>query len=89
MFISVEIGNHVVMGGQVGVVDNIFIGDGAVIAGGTKVLSNVPAGRVMMGYPAVKMDINTEIYKAQRRLPRLMRDIEALKKAVFKPGPSG
>ncbi|MFV0515461.1 MAG: UDP-3-O-(3-hydroxymyristoyl)glucosamine N-acyltransferase [Jhaorihella sp.] len=86
---SVEIGNHVVMGGQVGVVDNIFIGDGAVIAGGTKVLSNVPAGRVMMGYPAVKMDINTEIYKAQRRLPRLLRDIEALKKAVFKPGPSG
>jgi UDP-3-O-[3-hydroxymyristoyl] glucosamine N-acyltransferase len=38
----------------------------------------------MMGYPAVKMDTHTEIYKAQRRLPRLMRELDALKKAVFK-----
>jgi UDP-3-O-[3-hydroxymyristoyl] glucosamine N-acyltransferase len=85
---SVEIGNHVVLGGQVGVVDNVYVGDGVVAAGGTKILSNVPAGRVMMGYPAVKMELNTEIYKAQRRLPRLLRDLEALKKAVFKPGSS-
>ncbi len=81
---SVEIGNHVVMGGQCGVADNTFIGDGVIVAGGTKILSNVPAGRVMMGYPAVRMDQHTEIYKAQRRLPRLMRDLDALKKAVFK-----
>ncbi|MFC6687504.1 UDP-3-O-(3-hydroxymyristoyl)glucosamine N-acyltransferase [Jhaorihella thermophila] len=85
---SVDIGNHVVLGGQCGVADNIFIGDGVVAAGGTKILSNVPAGRVMMGYPAVRMDQHTEIYKAQRRLPRLMRDLDALKKAVFKSGGS-
>ncbi|MFC3616508.1 UDP-3-O-(3-hydroxymyristoyl)glucosamine N-acyltransferase [Lutimaribacter marinistellae] len=85
---SVEIGNNVVLGGQVGVVDNIFIGDGVIAAGGTKILSNVPKGRVVMGYPAVKMENHTEIYKAQRRLPRLARDIEALKKAVFKSGSS-
>ncbi len=81
---SVEIGNNVVLGGQVGAVDNIFIGDGAIAAGGTKILSNVPAGRVMMGYPAVKMETHTDIYKAQRRLPRILRDVDALKKAVFK-----
>lgn len=81
---SVEIGNNVVLGGKVGVVDNIFIGDGVVAAGGTNILSNVPAGRVIMGYPAVKMDTHTEIYKAQRRLPRMLRDIDALKKAVSK-----
>ena len=83
---SVEIGNNVILGGQCGVVDNIFIGDGVIAAGGTKILSNVPAGRVMMGYPGVKMDTQTEIYKAQRRLPRLMRDVAALKKAVSKLG---
>ena len=83
---SVLIGNNVVLGGQCGVSDNIFIGDGVVAAGGTKVLSNVPAGRVMMGYPAVKMETHTEIYKAQRRLPRIMRDVAALKKAVSKLG---
>lgn len=85
---SVEIGNNVVLGGQTGVVDNIFIGDGAIAAGGTKILSNVPAGRVLMGYPAVKMETQTEIYKAQRRLPRLLRDVAALKKAVSKLGAS-
>ncbi|WP_406644756.1 UDP-3-O-(3-hydroxymyristoyl)glucosamine N-acyltransferase [Aliisedimentitalea scapharcae] len=82
---SVEIGNNVVLGGQCGAVDNIFIGDGVIAAGGSKILSNVPAGRVLMGYPAVKMELHTDMYKAQRRLPRVMRDIEALKKAVSKP----
>jgi len=85
---SVEIGNNVVLGGQTGVADNIFIGDGVIAGGGTKILSNVPAGRVIMGYPGVKMSTHTEIYKAQRRLPRMARDVEALKKAVFKQPPS-
>ncbi|MDU9003286.1 UDP-3-O-(3-hydroxymyristoyl)glucosamine N-acyltransferase [Sedimentitalea todarodis] len=83
---SVDIGNNVILGGQVGVVDNIFIGDNVIAAGGTKILSNVPAGRVLMGYPAVKMETHTEMYKAQRRLPRLVRDVAALQKAVFKTG---
>jgi UDP-3-O-[3-hydroxymyristoyl] glucosamine N-acyltransferase len=81
---SVNVGNNVVMGGQCGAADNIFIGDGVIAGGATKIISNVPAGRVVMGYPAVKMETHTEMYKAQRRLPRLMRDIEKLKKAVFK-----
>lgn len=81
---SVEIGNNVVLGGQTGVADNLFIGDGAISGGGTKILSNVPKGRVVLGYPAVKMESHTEMYKAQRRLPRILKDIEALKKAVFK-----
>lgn len=81
---SVDVGNNVVLGGQCGIGDNLFVGDGVIAAGGSKILSNVPAGRVVMGYPAVKMDTHTEIYKAQRRLPRLMRDLDALKKAVFK-----
>ena len=66
--------------------DNIFLGDGVIAAGGTKILSNVPAGRVLMGYPAVRMQTHTEIYKAKRRLPRLLRDVAALKKAVFNSG---
>ncbi len=81
---SVDIGNNVVLGGQVGVSDNIQIGDGVVAGGGSKILSRVPAGRVILGYPAVKMETQTEIYKAQRRLPRILKDIDALKKAVFK-----
>lgn len=85
---SSRIGNFVVLGGQTGVADNIFVGDRVIAGGGTKILSNVPAGRVVMGYPAVKMDAHIEGYKGLRRLPRLMRDIEALKKSVFNSGKS-
>jgi len=85
---SVVIGNNVILGGQCGVADNTFVGDNVVATGATKIISNVPAGRVMMGYPAIKMELHTEIYKAQRRLPRLMRDVAALRKAVFKDDPN-
>lgn len=82
---SIKIGNNVVLGGQVGASDNIFIGDRVIAGGGSKIFTNVPAGRTILGYPAVKMETHVEGYKASRRLPRLMKDIAALKKAVFPP----
>ena len=81
---SSVIGNNVVLGGQSGVSDNITIGDNVITGGGTKVLSRVPPGRVMLGYPAMKMDAHIELYKSLRRLPRLFRDVAALQKSVFK-----
>ena len=85
---STRVGNNVVLGGMTGVSDNIFIGDRVITGGGTKVLSSVPAGRVMLGYPATKMDKQIEIFKAIRRLPRLIADVAALQKAVFKSNKS-
>jgi UDP-3-O-[3-hydroxymyristoyl] glucosamine N-acyltransferase len=85
---SVHVGNHVVLGGQVGVTDNISIGDGVIAGGGSTILSNVPAGRTTLGYPAIKMDSQIDIYKSLRRLPKLMRDFAAVKKAVFKSKPN-
>lgn len=81
---STVIGDNVVLGGQTGVADNLTIGDGVISGAGTMILSNAPAGRFLLGYPAVKMALHTEMYKAQRRLPRLFRDVATLKKAVFK-----
>ncbi|MDA7424628.1 UDP-3-O-(3-hydroxymyristoyl)glucosamine N-acyltransferase [Thalassococcus lentus] len=81
---STRIGNNVVLGGQSGVSDNLVVGDRAILGGASVVLSNVPAGRVMLGYPAIKMDNHVESYKGLRRLPRLFRDVAALKKAVSK-----
>lgn len=85
---SVTIGNAVILGGKVGVSDNISIGDGVVAGGATAILSSVPAGRAVLGYPATKMDTQIEIYKALRRLPRVLRDLSAAKKAVSKSGPN-
>ncbi|MFK7870597.1 MAG: UDP-3-O-(3-hydroxymyristoyl)glucosamine N-acyltransferase [Roseobacter sp.] len=81
---STVVGNNVVLGGMTGVSDNIFIGDRVITGGGTKVLSSIPAGRVVLGYPATRMDKQIDIFKAMRRLPRILADVAALKKAVFK-----
>lgn len=72
---STVIGDRVVVGGKAGVADNLIVGDDVVLGGGSVVLSNVPKGRVMMGYPATKMKTHLEGYKALRRLPRVLRDL--------------
>ena len=75
---SVQVGNRVVLGGKVGVSDNIFIGDDVIAGGGTLILTNAPAGRVLLGYPALKMDTHIELQKALRRLPRLAARVAAI-----------
>lgn len=81
---STTVGNNVVLAGQTGIGDNLSIGDRVITGGSSKVLSSIPEGRVVLGYPATKMDTQLEIYKSLRRLPRVMRDVAALRKAVFK-----
>ncbi|MDQ2088590.1 UDP-3-O-(3-hydroxymyristoyl)glucosamine N-acyltransferase [Marimonas arenosa] len=76
---STVIGSNVTLGGQVGVTDNTHVGDRVVAGGGTKILNKVPAGRIVLGYPAIKMDQHLDIYKAQRRLPRMMQELAELK----------
>lgn len=75
---STTVGDRVILGGQVGVSDNIFIGDDVVAGGASVILTNVPAGRAILGYPAVKMETAIEQQKALRRLAR------TAKKAVSK-----
>lgn len=72
---SSVIGDRVVVGGKAGIADNLRIGDDVVLGGGAVVLSNVSAGRVMMGYPATRMQTHIDSYKALRRLPRLLREL--------------
>lgn len=67
---SSRIGNRVVLAGQVGVVDNVFVGDDVITGAGTLIMTNAPAGRVLLGYPAVRMETQIAMQKALRRLPR-------------------
>ncbi|GGX63480.1 UDP-3-O-(3-hydroxymyristoyl)glucosamine N-acyltransferase [Tateyamaria omphalii] len=83
---SVTVGNFVVMAGQVGISDNLTIGNNVVLAAASKVLSSVRDGKVMLGYPATEMKTNLDMFKNTRRLPRILRDVAELKKAVFKSG---
>jgi UDP-3-O-[3-hydroxymyristoyl] glucosamine N-acyltransferase len=85
---SSRIGNRVVLAGQCGVNDNIFVGDDVIAGGSTKIFTNAPAGRVLLGYPAVKMETHVEIQKALRRLPRLAARVAEMEKIVS-PSSSG
>ena len=67
---SVVIGNRVVLGGATAVGDHHRIGDDVVSGLGTMIMSNVPAGKVLLGYPAMRMDQSIDSYKALRRLAR-------------------
>ncbi|ARE38398.1 UDP-3-O-[3-hydroxymyristoyl] glucosamine N-acyltransferase [Rhodovulum sp. P5] len=81
---SARIGDRVVMAGQCGVNDNIFVGDDVIAGGASKIFTNAPKGRVLLGYPAMKMEAHVEAYKGLRRLPRLFAQVAALQKAVSK-----
>lgn len=82
---SVKIGDRVVLGGKAGVGDNIFVGDDVICGAGTIILTNAPAGRVLLGYPALKMETHVELQKATRRLPRLAARVAALEAAAKLP----
>lgn len=51
---SVTLGNGVVIGGSASIKDHTTIGDNAIIGAGSGVTSDIEAGKVMLGYPAVE-----------------------------------
>ena len=50
---SVTLGNGVIIGGSASIKDHVTIGDGATVGAGSGVTCDVPAGKVVLGYPAV------------------------------------
>lgn len=68
---SVTLGNGVVIGGSASIKDHVTIGDGAIIGAGSGVTGNIPAGKVMLGYPAVEA---RDALKQWAILKRLVKD---------------
>ncbi len=79
---STVIGDRVVLGGKAGIADHLRIGSNVVITGNSGVNSHVSDNKIMMGYPAVRIDQSVEMYKALRRLPRLLARLEPAQKSV-------
>lgn len=79
---SVQVGDRVVLAGQVGVADHMKIGDDAVVGGGSGIATDVPAGEIHMGYPALRKDRKVEELLHVNRLPRMLRDLLDLRRRV-------
>ncbi|MBP7240980.1 UDP-3-O-(3-hydroxymyristoyl)glucosamine N-acyltransferase [Amaricoccus sp.] len=73
---SAVIGDGCVLGGRASIADHAVLGRNVVITGNAAVSGHVPEGRIMMGYPGVKRDEFVTMWKALRRLPRVLARLE-------------
>lgn len=83
---STVIGDGVVVGGAASIADHLRIGSHVVITGKSGVSGHVADNRIMMGYPAVEMERSVEMYKALRRLPKVLARLGGGQKPVSKDG---
>ncbi len=68
---SVTLGNGVIIGGSASIKNHTTIGDGAIVGAGSGVTGDIPAGKTMLGYPAVEA---RDALKQWAILKRLVND---------------
>jgi UDP-3-O-[3-hydroxymyristoyl] glucosamine N-acyltransferase len=75
---SARIGNRVTLAGQVGVVGHLTVGDGVIATGQTGIPSDVPAGGLVSGSPAIQTRVWLKSSAVFARLPELQRRVRDL-----------
>ncbi len=75
---GVTIGNQVLMGGQVGVANKVNIGDRSMVSPKTGIHSDVEAGTVVSGYPAVPHKVWLKTAAIMNRLPEMYQAFKKL-----------
>jgi UDP-3-O-[3-hydroxymyristoyl] glucosamine N-acyltransferase len=79
---SCRIGRGVVLGGQAGIADHVTVGDGARVGSQAGVHRDVPAGRDVIGTPAMAAEGGFRALAAIARLPEVLRSLRALARRV-------
>ena len=78
---SSRIGKDVVLTGQVGVAGHLEIGDGVIATAQTGIPNSVEAGTIVSGYPAIENRLWLKCSAVFKRLPELLKRLEALEKS--------
>jgi UDP-3-O-[3-hydroxymyristoyl] glucosamine N-acyltransferase len=79
---TTRVGNRCILAGQVGTAGHLTIGDGAVLTAQTGVPSDVPAGAIYSGYPAMENLAWRKSVAVFNRLPELQRDLHELREEI-------
>lgn len=79
---SSKIGRDVILTGQVGVAGHLEIGDRVVATAQTGIPNSVEPDKVISGYPAIENRLWLKSSAVFKRLPELLKRIEALEKAA-------
>jgi UDP-3-O-[3-hydroxymyristoyl] glucosamine N-acyltransferase len=72
---STEVGDNVILAGQVGVAGHCKIGDGVIATAQSGIPNDVPAGKVVSGYPAIDNKLWLRCVAVFNRLPELMKRV--------------
>jgi len=78
---SSRIGRDVVLAGQVGVAGHLTVGDRAVATAQTGIPNDIEAGAVVSGYPAIDNRMWLKSSAIFKRLPELLKRLDALEKS--------
>ncbi|HEX9780489.1 MAG TPA: UDP-3-O-(3-hydroxymyristoyl)glucosamine N-acyltransferase [bacterium] len=78
---SVVLEDYVTLGGKVGVVDHVRVGRGVRAGGGSIIIGDLPDGEVVWGFPARTLARSKRETVALSKLPELLKDVAALKRA--------
>lgn len=70
---STEIGKNVILAGQVGVAGHCKVGDGAIATAQTGIPSDVEAGKIVSGYPAIDNKLWLRCAAVFSRLPEMAK----------------
>jgi UDP-3-O-[3-hydroxymyristoyl] glucosamine N-acyltransferase len=73
---STEVGKNVILAGQVGVAGHCKIGDGAIATAQSGIPSDVAAGAVVSGYPAIDNKLWLRCSAAFNRLPEIVKALK-------------
>lgn len=75
---STKIGKNCMIGGQVGIVGHIMIADGTMIAAQSGIGASIKNRAILQGSPAFSIGDYKKAYVGFRRLPEIMKQINAL-----------
>ena len=70
---STDVGDNVILAGQVGVAGHCKIGDGVIATAQSGIPNDVPAGKVVSGYPAIDNRLWLRCVAVFSRLPEMMK----------------
>jgi UDP-3-O-[3-hydroxymyristoyl] glucosamine N-acyltransferase len=79
---SVRLGAGVALGGRAGVSHGLRLGDGVRAAAGVLAIGDIPAGQVIMGYPAKERMTFLREQARLAKLPKLVEEVAELRRRV-------
>lgn len=82
---GVKIGNRVILAGQVGIANSAKMGDGSVASAKTGIHTNVPAGEIVSGTPAIPHKLYLKASAVYNRLPDMYQTLKQLQRQLGKP----